>query len=216
MRRPRSKERSISTGTLRSAGQQIDLATLLEEHSYPVPGLNWLPADLLPGWIQTYGMECGPEAIAPWNPNFEFGVTAVLGEGADVFHGTPNDDSAESNFTAVVWKRFTPSGPLVPVPTAPGDESVDMLCGGDGDDELFGDADDNWTVGEEWLDGGAGDDYCDGDPPNSLTGPAGGTSSDLAKSTCEVSEHAATGAWVETYPGFSCADSSNPVEELGL
>ena len=103
----------------------------------------------------------------------------------------------------------------MPIPRAPGDGSVDLLCGGDGDDELFGDGDDDYVnVGEEYLDGGPGDDFCDGDPPDGLVGPGGGSSSDLATLSCEVVEHAATGAWVDGW--FSCEDSANPVDYLGL
>ncbi len=192
------------------------VAPLMEEQTY-----DWISQDAVyagkDNWgINTYGLSCeGGFAVAPWHDGFSFGVHAVMGKGADEFHGTPNDDVAESYFTSIEWERSPPPfGPRVPVYYAPGDESLDMLCGGDGNDELFGDADDDWQSGfEELLDGGNGNDFCDGDPP---TGPfgaftSGGSVSDVATSGCNTFERAAN---MDTW--FSCEDSSNPIEFLDL
>lgn len=86
-----------------------------------------------------------------------------------------------------------------------------MLCGGAGDDVLYGDADDDWQAAqEEHLDGGAGTDICHGDPLDFVLG-VGGDQSDVVTSSCETHDT----AWNnDTY--FSCADSENPIEYLGL
>lgn len=193
------------TFVLSTGGGDDYVAPLLESQTYSLPGANWLVAKLY-GWFDTHAMRCDGKAIAPWNPNFSFGVTASMGTGADEFHGTPNNDIAASNYTSVEWGA-------IPTFYAPADYALDMLCGGAGDDELLGDADDAWASGyEEHLDGGPGVDLCDGDPPDGpLGGVSGSSVSDVAKSTCETVEHA--------YPHdgwFSCEDSENPIDTLGL
>ncbi len=204
---------AADTFVLRTKGGDDYVAPLLEEQTYGLLGLNWIRAKLQAGGIWTHGMECGGEAIAPWNPAFSFGVDAEMGTGADEFHGTPNDDIAASNYTSAERRRIPPPfGPLVFVFEAPGDNAIDMLCGGAGDDELLGDADDDWMAGaEELLGGGPGDDFCDGDPPDGpLGGVGGGSVSDVAMS-CETFEDAAPlSGW------FSCEDTENPVETLEL
>lgn len=202
------------TFILTTGGGDDYVAPLLPWESVSAYGLNWLRARLYAGWIQTKAMRCDHEAIAPWNGDFSFGVTAAMGTGADEFHGTWNDDYAASNYVSTEWSRVPAGvGPLRPTFYAPADDSLDMLCGGAGDDELLGDADDHWQSGrEEHLDGGSGDDVCDGDPPNGfLGGTPGGSSSDVATSSCETVEHA------YSHDGFfSCEDTANPILALGL
>ncbi len=200
---------------LRTGAGDDYVAPLMEEQTY-----DWISPDAVfagkdDRGINTYGLACeGSGAVAPWHDGFSFGVFAEMGAGADEFHGTPNDDIAESNFTHIELERSPPPfGPKIPVYYAPGDQAQDMLCGGDGDDELLGDADDDWNAGfEELLDGGDGIDFCDGDPPTGPFGSVlGGTTSDVATSSCETIERAD-----ELNGWFSCEDSSNPVEFLAL
>ncbi|MBV1860723.1 MAG: hypothetical protein KUG77_20075 [Nannocystaceae bacterium] len=195
------------------------VTTLLEEHTYTVGGADWLEADDGPAGT-THAMYCGSDdfAIAPWNPTFDFGVAAILGTGLDRFFGTPNDDLAHSNHVYTV----NPPGPLTSVQQAPGDNASDVLCGGRGDDELLGDADDSWSA-EEVLDGGYGDDFCDGDPhdwPNT----AGGSSYDVARHVaagdygCDTIERATTPAiWSGGWSMVAeCWAFDNPVDYFGL
>ena len=199
------------------------VTTLLEEHTYAVGGPDWLLAEYTPGGT-TRAMYCGSDdyAIAPWNPDFDFGVEAVLGTGADRFFGTPNDDIAESNQIYTTQVRIpAPWGPLTWVQQAPGDNASDLLCGGLGDDELLGDADDSWTA-EEVLDGGFGDDFCDGDPLH--WGTIGGASFDVARHVasgdygCDTIERATTPlAWSGGWSMVAeCWAIDNPVEYFDL
>ncbi len=205
------------TFVLRTRGGADYVSTLLEEQTFLVAGLNWLRARLLrEGW--THGMTCGAggDAIAPWDPSFEFGVKVQLGEGADKFYGTPNDDIGESNFTSFEFiDNPDPFGTprMIPVWHAPADESTDLLCGGGGDDELLGDADDDYQdTAEEWLDGGDGNDFCDGDPPDGPYGiNVGGSTSDVVKTTCETHEDAFVSNSL-----FSCDEAENPIEWFNL
>lgn len=199
----------LSTG----AGDDT-VTTLLGEHTYGVGGASWID----------HAWSCGSSdfAIAPWNPDFDFGVEAILGAGADRFFGTPGDDIAESNRTYSDRVPVpAPYGPLTWVPRAPGDGASDLLCGGDGSDVLLGDADDGWAA-EEVLDGGFGDDYCDGDPPH--WGSIGGSSFDVARHVaasdygCDTIERATTPL---LYPGGwsmvgECWSIDNPVELFNL
>jgi hypothetical protein len=115
-----------------------------------------------------------------------------------------------------------PYGPLTWVPIAPGDNASDLLCGGAGDDELFGDADDSPSA-EEVLDGGFGDDFCDGDPIN-WGGPTGGSTFDVARHVasgdygCDTIERAITPAiWSGGWSMVAeCWAIDNPVDYFGL
>lgn len=201
------------------------VTTLLEEHTISVGGPNWINAEFTPDGT-TRAMYCGSNdrAIAPWNPDFEFGVTAVLGDGRDRFHGTPNGDIAQSNIVSTSMQSVPPPlGPPTLVQHAPGDNDRDLLCGADGDDELLGDADDSWWA-YEILDGGTGDDFCDGDPHNGLL-PLGGDFYDIAQHLlggeygCNTIERANTPLAnpVLRWPAADCLSSLwNPVLEFDL
>ena len=209
----------LSTG----AGDDT-VTTLLYEHTSAVGGSNWINNH------SGTGMICGSGdyAIMPWNGGFDFGVEAVLGTGEDRFFGTPNDDSAKSNkFFSIQVPIPAPHGPLRWVQLAPGDDAMDFLCGGDGSDVLLGDADDGAFIGgeyvEEVLDGGFGDDYCDGDPFN-WGGTPGGSAFDVARHVaasdygCDTIERATTplvfsGGWSMVE---ECWAIDNPVDYFGL
>ncbi len=109
---------------------------------------------LLPAGGGTGAMMCGgSDAIAPWNPNFDFQIYAYLGTGTDVFHGSDNRDFVMSNDFAYVGGTWT----------SPADNAFDLACMYGGNDTFYGDADDDYHVAEDLVDGGAGTDYCDGD-----------------------------------------------------
>ncbi len=201
------------------------VTTLLEEHTYSVGGPDWLLAEYTHGGT-TRAMYCGSDdyAIAPWNPDFEFGVTAILGTGTDRFFGTPGDDTAHSNHVSTSLQPIpAPWGPPTWVQQAPGDNASDVLCGGYGDDVLLGDADDSISA-EEVLDGGFGDgDFCDGDPWQSVM-PDGSDTFDVARHVssgeygCNTIEHATTPA---IYPDtwsmvHECWALDNPVDYFDL
>jgi hypothetical protein len=106
----------------------------------------------------------GSNAIAPWPAGFLFYINASLGTGADLFHGSPNGDEVNTNAVRIirmegVWPVWSA------VLGSPADHSsFDMACGWGGHDRLYGDEDDDYTIGQEdWLDGGPGNDTCDGD-----------------------------------------------------
>ena len=90
-------------------------------------------------------------------PGFSFHMDVDLGTGSDHGYGSSNDDTLESNYTTFLGAH-------------PADLANDFLCGYDGDDALFGDADQSnsgdWPITysghEERLNGGLGDDYCNG------------------------------------------------------
>jgi hypothetical protein len=88
--------------------------------------------------------------------------------------------------------------------SSPADGSTpDQVCGWGGDDRLFGDRDDQAASGvEDWLDGGAGFDTCDGD--NLIDGS---DTSDAAQA-CETRLDARA-----TSSLFSCAASDDPIHE---
>lgn len=210
---------------LRTGAGDDTVTTLLEEHTYSVGGPDWILSEYTPGGT-TRAMYCGSDdyAIAPWNPDFDFGVLAVLGTGLDRFFGTPEDDIAHSNLVSTSQIRIPAVwGPLTWVQHAPGDNASDVLCGGHGTDELLGDADDGPSA-EEVLDGGYGnDDYCDGDPidwPNA----AGGDIYDVARHVssgnygCNTIERATTpaiwsGGWNMVH---ECWALDNPVDYFDL
>jgi hypothetical protein len=165
---------------------------LRDEHT-----TGWL--GLLPAGGGTGAMMCGGlgDAVAPWNPNFDFQTYAYLGTGTDLFHGTDNRDVAWTNrpvYVAGAW-------------TSPADNSsVDMVCTYDGNDTIYGDADDNWGMGhEEWIDAGDGSDLCDGD-----YGVDGNDTSDLQRG-CEAA--------YDLFPDLPsvndvhCSDSDDPLHE---
>ncbi|MGH1343043.1 MAG: hypothetical protein ACRBN8_15895 [Nannocystales bacterium] len=200
------------------------VTTLLVDQTYDVGGLEWIAG--APSRQGTpHAMYCGSDefALAPWNPDFAFGVEAVLGTGTDRFFGTPGDDIAYSNQLFTTEVRIpAPWGPLTTVQTAPGDNASDVLCGGYGADELYGDADDSLSA-EEVLDGGYGDDFCDGDPLNWGSTP-GGSIFDVARHVssgdygCNTIERATTPA---IYPStwsmvHECWALDNPVDYFGL
>jgi len=179
-----------------------------------------------PNWIEG-AMRCsadGRAALAPWNSDFDFGVHAVLGTGFDRFYGTPGDDIAESNaITTETVNIPHPWGPPTFVQVAPGDGASDILCGGEGDDELLGDADDGPTF-EEILDGGEGDDFCDGDPLNWPDLAGGGSIFDIAQHVfgidygCNTIENATTPA-IYTFldePWLTCLPLASPIYTFGL
>lgn len=92
------------------------------------------------------------------------GLWADMGEGADIVHGTPGADRLSSNYADFSHQYVWGSG-FQTIEDAPADGSLDLMCGGAGDDFLYGDLDDDYTDDqEERMDGGAGVDYCDGDP----------------------------------------------------
>jgi hypothetical protein len=110
---------------------------------------------LLPAGGQTGAMYCGPfgDAVASWHPDFEFTITAYLGTGSDIFHGSGGRDVAWTNapvYSGGTW-------------TSPADGGLDEVCTWGGNDVIYGDLDDNYTVSEDWMDAGTGTDYCDGD-----------------------------------------------------
>ncbi|MBL4688384.1 MAG: hypothetical protein JKY37_27600 [Nannocystaceae bacterium] len=199
------------------------VTTLLEVHTLSVGGPNWIRSEYTRDGT-TRAMFCGANdrAIAPWNPDFEFGVRAVLGTGSDRFYGTPADDIAQSNHVSTSTVSIPPLGPGTLVQVAPGDNATDLLCGGDGDDELLGDADDGPSF-EEILDGGKGDDFCDGDPHDAFS-PLGGDVFDIAQHVffsgrgCNTIERATTPLAFPslTWPFVDCASLWNPITEFGL
>jgi len=98
---------------------------------------------------------CGGTLIGPWATIFSFGISGALGAGSDVFYGSPNDDRMISSYHEAdtysgyynLWVE---------------DGSMDVLCGYEGTDALYGDAGDS-ASDFECLDGGSGvDDYCHG------------------------------------------------------
>lgn len=198
------------------------VTTLLESHTYSVGGPNWITAQFTQAGT-TRAMYCGSNdaAIAPWNPDFEFGLLAVLGAGSDQFYGTPNDDIAQSNVISTSSQSIPPPfGPTTTIQHAPGDNAMDVLCGGYGDDELLGDADDSpWF--HEVLDGSYGDDVCDGDPSNGLLA-WGGSIYDVAQHVffedfgCNTIERATTPLINPnvSWPFIQCP--WNPVTEFDL
>jgi len=90
-------------------------------------------------------------------PGFSFYMDVDLGTGSDHGYGSSNDDRLESNYTTFLGAH-------------PADSANDFLCGYDGDDQLYGDGDHGdsgyWPINhsghEERLNGGLGDDYCNG------------------------------------------------------
>jgi hypothetical protein len=151
---------------LQTRGGDDRVAVLRDEHT-----LGYL--DLLPAGGGTGAMYCGGagDAVAPWNPNFDFQILAYLGTGADLYHGSDNTDVVWTNapiYSGGVW-------------TSPADAaSFDMACTYKGDDTFYGDGDDNFAAGfEDWIDAGLGNDFCDGD-----YGTDGSDVSDLQRS-CE-------------------------------
>jgi hypothetical protein len=138
-------------------------------------------------------LDCDVGAIYPWSDDFAFGIAAWMGEGSDTFVGSPGADWAVSS-------EFSGQVPVA-------DGSFDLICGGDGNDSLNGDRDDDWTTGrEEILDGGAGNDYCDGDPNSTFNG---GNVSDVVVRCDNAGDKDAT-----TWAGADglCAAQSNPLE----
>lgn len=93
------------------------------------------------------GAYIGPWATTTRNAtNFFFGVAARGMGGSDEIYGSPNRDYLFSSR----YYGFS----------IPDDGEVDLLCGYDGDDYLYGDAGDSSDY--ECLDGGADADYCNG------------------------------------------------------
>ena len=214
--RARGTLNALAAVLLQTLGGNDRVSTLLEEHTSEQYGPGWVFAGYASNGKDMKAMRCADGALLPWNANFSFGVEAEMGEGADVFYGTPNADIAESNYVSfTLTPNPNPLGTPQFIPTwaAPADNANDMLCGGGGNDELLGDADDNYSVGaEEWLDGGPGIDFCDGDPPDGVFGVnTGGTQSDVVNSTCESHAH----AWFSN-SFFSCTSSENPVALFNL
>ncbi|MBV1861636.1 MAG: hypothetical protein KUG77_24670 [Nannocystaceae bacterium] len=152
---------------------------------------------LLPAGGGTGAMYCGStgDAIAPWNPNFDFQLYAYLGTGSDLFHGSDNRD--------VVWTNAPQmSGGLW---TSPADgPGYDKVCTWGGDDYLYGDLDDSWTTAEDWLDGGANTDLCDGE-----YNVDGGDVSDLYRN-CETHYDAYPDAGLDL---IRCDDDDDPLHE---
>ncbi len=181
------------------------VSVLRPEHTLGLVGDEFTPAGAIVGGT-IHGLECEWGAIAPWSSSFDFGLEVRLGTGADEVHGSPNDDYLASNNAFAGWVRNNAlGGPAwLYIEEADPDGAIDMLCGGPGNDELYGDLDDSWSAGaEEWLDGGAGFDICDGDPFD-LDGL--GSVSDVIKTTCEDRED----GWVNN-GYFSCETTENPV-----
>lgn len=139
-----------------------------------------------------------PGALAPWHPDFKFGIVAFLGEGTDLFHGSDNQDIVFTNEISYVnW-------------TSPADfSSADMVCTYGGDDVIYGDGDDDFASGfEDWFDGGAGEDLCIGD-----YGFDGNSVSDLHRN-CEIARDAHPDLpYVDL---VHCSDSANPLRDWGL
>lgn len=138
-----------------------------------------------------------PGALAPWNPRFEFRIYAYLGEGADTFHGSDNDDVVFTNtISTVAW-------------LSPADHSsTDLVCTYGGDDIIYGDGDDDFTHGfEDWFDGGTGSDLCIGD-----YGIDGSEISDLWRN-CETVRDAYPD--VPYVDAIHCEDSDNPILDWG-
>ena len=144
---------------------------------------------------------CGNEgAVGPWDgTGYLFGIYAVMGSGTDLFQGSPNADIAWTNsYEFTGWP---------PVGISPGDGSTfDKLCGGAGNDLLYGDDDDDYTIAEDWLDGGTGANTCDGDPWRD-----GNDVSDLWRN-CTTHYDAYSDAMLTT-PLIHCSDDDNPLTE---
>jgi hypothetical protein len=131
------------------------------------------------------------DVLIGWPADFTFGIAAHLGEDADEFYGSPRNDW-------VVTSYFSGS-------TAVADGSLDLACGLGGDDSLNGDSDDTYPI-EEWLNGGTGTDFCDGDPNIN-----GGNVAD-AHRNCENPVSAdAKDARVSDSPVTACAADANPM-----
>ena len=136
--------------SLETRGGDDRVAVLREEHTFG-------DLTLLPAGAGTGAMYCGSagDAVAAWHPDFRFQIYAYLGTGADLFQGSDNTDVVWTNapvFSGGTW-------------TSPADNaSFDMVCTYGGNDTIYGDRDDNFSAGfEDWIDAGAGTDYCDGD-----------------------------------------------------
>ena len=190
---------------IQSKGGDDYVATLYQEHTISIGPANpddFVIAGAYAPEVPFYAMRCDGAAIRPWAEGFDFGIWADLGTGADEFHGSPGDDRGASNYATLSYTYQWPTGWIV-YESAPADDAEDMLCGGWGDDELYGDLDDDWTAGaEELIDGGPGVDVCDGDPFSH----DGSDSSDVMEG-CEGSED----AWL--YSGwFDCEDTANPLD----
>lgn len=129
-----------------------------------------------PGGIFTCGSSY-PYAVGPWwsGWNGDFHIRAQMGDGADVFHGSPNNDQAWSNNTSL---------------TADGD--IDHLCGYGGNDTLRGDNTDSYSSDMECLAGGDGTDTCDGGT-NSMSDPD-------ALWSCETASNGTTSLWWGSFP----------------
>ena len=166
-----------------------------------------------------YAMSCSPSArdgapaIAPWNADFGFYIKAFLGTGSDVFHGSPNGDKVFTNETVNQWGPG-PRGPILLGVIAPADRSnpPDIACGWDGNDELFGDLDDNYLAGEEdWLDGGPGTDLCSGDSVLVFPSPDRGNRSDLWRD-CET-HYGARAPSAAGLGSRACTATDDPLHE---
>ncbi|HWB76127.1 MAG TPA: hypothetical protein VG755_14255 [Nannocystaceae bacterium] len=110
---------------------------------------------------ETHGswFPCENSYILPWkDSSYAFGMVAAMGKGSDEFYGSPESDVASSNT-------------ILAVGTVPADVAWDLVCGYAGQDQLMGDKDNNAALGrEEWLDGGADGDICDGDGSSAYDG----------------------------------------------
>ncbi len=173
--------------SLSTRGGDDRVAVLKDAHT-----TGWL--DLLPAGGNTGAIFCGDhgDTLAPWHPEFEFGLSVSLGTGSDLFHGSDRADVVTTNanifFNGVI--------------SSPADQSTDQVCGWGGNDTLSGDRDDDFRTAEDLLDGGAGTDSCDGDPWVN-----GDDWSDVSQS-CETSGD----AWA-TSGFFSCAASDDPLHD---
>ena len=190
---------------IQSKGGDDYVATLYQEHTISIGPTNpddFVIAGAYAVEVPFYAMRCDGAAIRPWSEGFDFGIWADLGTGADEFHGSPEDDRGASNFATLSYTYQWPTGWTV-YESAPADGAQDMLCGGPGDDELYGDRDDSWGAGlEELLGGGPGVDVCDGDPFFF----DGSDSSDVIAG-CE----GANDGWEYEY-WFDCEDTANPLD----
>lgn len=167
-----------------------------------------------PGPHSNSAFLCDGVAIAPWSREFDFSMRVDMGEGADTYHGGPARDRVASNFAEFVltWVGF-PQGFQAEF-QAPADHSLDMLCGGDGNDQLYGDLDNDYLAGEEeLLDGQRGNDTCDGDPNPLLDAvqPPGEDQSDVTPSSCETRDD----AWFND-SHFACESTANAFFTLAL
>lgn len=175
---------------LQTTGGDDRVAVLQDEHTSG-------DLTLLSAGAGVGAMYCGSngDALAPWNPNFDFRIYAYLGSGSDLFHGSDNQDVVWTNLPAWVDGTFT----------SPADgPGYDKVCTWGGDDYLYGDLDDSYTTAEDWLDGGSNTDFCDGD-----YNVDGGDISDLHRN-CETARDA--------YPDASlnlirCDDDDDPLHE---